>query len=57
MVQEGYVGGKVTKKDFEGTLRAYKDSADEMKSEQRTNATAMKSILIQQGQLSTLSSP
>ena len=34
----GYKKGLVTKDEYESTLRAHKDSQDEMKSEQRTNA-------------------
>ena len=37
-VGEGYKKGLVTKDEYESTLRAHKDSQDEMKSEQRTKA-------------------
>ena len=37
-VQEGYSSGHVTKDEFENTFRAYKDSVDEVKSDQRDDA-------------------
>ena len=37
-VGEGYKAGHITKDEYASTLRAYKDAADEMKSEQRTRA-------------------
>lgn len=37
---EGYKEGLVTKDEYTMTLRAYKDSMDEMKSDQRTKAEA-----------------
>ena len=37
-VQEGYSSGHVTKDEFENTLRTYKDSVDEVKSDQRDDA-------------------
>jgi len=37
-VGEGYNAGHITKDEYASTLRAYKDAADEMKSEQRTRA-------------------
>ena len=39
-VGEGYKRGHVTKDEYAQTLRAYKASQDEMKSEQRTKAAA-----------------
>ena len=39
-VGEGYKEGLVTKDEYTMTLRAYKDSMDEMKSDQRTKAEA-----------------
>ena len=36
----GYKRGDVSKDEYAQTLRAYKDSQDEMKSEQRTKAAA-----------------
>mmetsp|Transcript_24358 Transcript_24358/g.52525 ORF Transcript_24358/g.52525 Transcript_24358/m.52525 type:complete len:94 (-) Transcript_24358:85-366(-) len=38
MIGEGYKGGHVTKDEYEKTLHAYKDSEDEMKSDQRIKA-------------------
>lgn len=37
-IKQGFSRGLVTKEDFEKTLRAYKNSLDEMKSEQRIQA-------------------
>ncbi|KAL7527410.1 hypothetical protein ACHAXR_001947 [Thalassiosira sp. AJA248-18] len=37
-VRKGFVKGQVTKDDFEKTLRAYAESQDEMKSDQRDEA-------------------
>ena len=37
-VGDGYKWGIVTKDEYESTLRAHKDSQDEMKSEQRSTA-------------------
>ena len=37
-VKEGFMIGRVTKSDFEITLRAHKASQDEMKSDQRDRA-------------------
>ena len=37
-VKEGFMMGRVTKTDFEITLRAHKASQDEMKSDQRESA-------------------
>ena len=42
-IQEGYLAGHVTKDDFEEALRANKESADEMKSDQREAAAAANS--------------
>jgi len=39
-IGEGYKAGHVTKDEYASTLRAHKDSQDEMKSEQRTKASA-----------------
>ncbi|KAL9188810.1 hypothetical protein ACHAXT_007188 [Thalassiosira profunda] len=39
-VQLGYTNGLVAKEDFEKALRAYKDSSDAMRSEQRDRVTA-----------------
>ena len=41
-VQSGYRDGIVSKDDFEKTLRAHQKSKDEMKSEWRDKAKAMK---------------
>ena len=41
-VKTGFGFGFVTKDEFESTLRAHKDSRDEMRSEQRDKAMAMK---------------
>ena len=40
-IEEGYKAGHVTKEEYASTLRIYKDSCDEMKSEQRTEAAAV----------------
>lgn len=40
-VKEGFIDGMVTKADFEETLRMYKESLDEISSEQRDKAAAM----------------
>ena len=37
-VRDGYKRGHVTKDEYASTLRAHKDSQDEMKSEQRARA-------------------
>ena len=39
-VKEGFVNGWVAKHEFEQTLRAHKESKDEMKSEARDRAMA-----------------
>ena len=41
-VGEGYKDGFVTKEEYASTLRAYRTSQDEMKSEQREIAAAMR---------------
>ena len=43
LIKEGFMMGKVTKTDFEITLRAHKASQDEMKSDQRDNVRRRKS--------------
>lgn len=40
-VKEGFIGGMITKAEFEETLRMHKESLDEIKSEQRDKAAAM----------------
>jgi len=40
-VKDGFVGGMVTKADFEETLRMYKESLDDISSEQRDKAAAL----------------
>lgn len=42
MVQQGFTKGDVTKDDYESTLRAYQNSRDEAKSEQRDKAIAFR---------------
>ena len=39
-VKKGFIGGVVTKKEYESTLRAYQKSVDEMKSDTRDKAKA-----------------
>ena len=45
-VSEGYKTGWVTKDEYESTLRAHKDSLDEMKSGQRAEAEFIRAQLV-----------
>ena len=40
MVKEGFLAGKITKDEYEMTMRAYKESQDEIKSDHRDRALA-----------------
>ena len=44
-IRNAFMNGHATKEDFEKSLRAHKESADEMKSDQREAAAAARAAL------------